>query len=240
MATYTISANQRQEMGRKNWKLREEGKIPAVVYGFEMEPQNIELNRNDFVKLYNTAGESSVIDLSIKDGKTISVIVQDFQRDPITGFVTHADFRAIDLTKPIEAEVKLSFEGEAPAVKSMGGTLVRSIERLPIRALPKNLISSITVDLTQLVTFDDIIRVSDLALPTGVEANEEAERTIALVMAPRSEEEMAALDEAVEGEVGGVEVEGEKAEGEEGTDASAGGEKKEDEKKESDAGKDSK
>lgn len=231
MATYTISANLRQEMGRKNWKLREVGKVPAVVYGFEIEPQNLELNRNDFVKLYNTAGESSVIDLTVGDGKTISVIIQEFQRDPITGFVTHADFRAIDMTKPIEAEVKLIFEGESMAVKSMGGTLVRAIERLPIRALPKDLISSITVDLTKLVTFDDIIRVSDLALPAGVEANEEAGRTIALIMAPRSEEEMAALDEAVEGEVEEVEVEGEDKEGEEGAEAPAEGEKKEEEEK---------
>jgi large subunit ribosomal protein L25 len=215
MATFTLAAKPRELTGRKTRHLREEGIVPAVVYGAGTDPQSVSVDRNEFVRLYKQAGESSVIGLTVDGGKELNVLIHDFQRDPLTGFVTHIDFLTVDMSKPIEADVALEFVGESMAVKSSGGTLVKSMDHLAVKALPSALVSSIEVDLTALATLDDVIRVSDLTLPQGIEAMDDAEQVIATVSAPRSQEEVEALDKAVEGDVSAVEVEGKKKEAEE-------------------------
>ena len=210
-----LSADVRETSGRKTDSLRTEGKIPAVVYGFETEPVKITLDRNTVEKLYSEAGESTVIDLDV-NGSHHNVLIQDIQRDALTGFIIHADFRAIDMTKLVEATISLKLIGESPAVKELGGTLVQSLEEVEVQALPIALVSSIDVDAATLTTFESVIRVKDISIPEGIEILTDLERTVATVQAPRSEEEMAALDEAVEIDVDAVEVESGKAEETEG------------------------
>lgn len=231
MATFSLTAMPREIMGRKTSQLRAEGKVPSIVYGTGIDPKNITIDRNEFVRLYKEAGESSVINLKVEGGDTLNVLIQDYQQDVLTEFVTHVDFLVIDMNKVIETDVSLTFVGESMAVKSLGGTLVKSMDRLSIKALPKDLVSTIEVDLSSLATFDDAIRVSDLTLPEGVEATEKATRTIAGVAAPRSEAEMEALDEEVAGDIEEVSVEGEKKEDGEKKEAGADSAGKEESKK---------
>lgn len=209
MQTLTLEAKTRTTKGRKNDPMRQEGMIPAVVYGADIEPMSIEVGRNAFIKVYESAGESSLVTLAV-DEKPINVLVQDVQLHPVQGSVIHADFRAIDMKKKVEAEVKIEFTGSSIAVDSLGGTLARGLETLSVSALPTNLVSSIEVDITPLASFDDSITIADIKAPEGIEILNEADQTVATVTPPRSEEEMAALDEAVEEDVSAVEVEGEK------------------------------
>lgn len=209
-------------MGRKNYLLRNEGIIPAVVYGVGTEPLNIEIAHNPFAKLLKTAGESTIVELTVDDGKALHVLIQDTQTDPLRDEFTHADFRAVDMKKKIEAEVKLTFIGESPAVKGLGGTLVRPLDEIRVRALPGDLVSHIDVDISALLTFDDQISVKDLPVPAGVEILEDADSTVALVAAPRSEAELDELNKAVEIDVNAVEkVEKEKKEDDEKADEAA-------------------
>ena len=221
MSENTLKAESRTLAGRKTNALRAEGLVPAVVYGAGTEPQNITLDRVAFVKMYKQAGESTIVELQIDEAAPLHVLIQDYQQDPVKDTVTHVDFQVVDMSKEIEATVDLVFVGESMAVKSLGGTLVQSRDVVTIKCLPNKLVRSFEVDLAKLETLEDVIHVSDLSVPEGVEILEDADLTIAGVQAPRSEEEMAALDEAVEGDVSAVEVEGEKKEGEEGADASA-------------------
>jgi len=207
MSEFSLTASKRDLSGRKTDALRALGKVPAVVYGVGTEPQNIEINRNQFVKVYNQAGESSVIELAIDAQKTLPVLIQDYQLDPVRSEVIHVDFRAIDMSKEIEAEVDLEFVGEALAVKALGGTFVPLRNHVSIKCLPTKLMRNITIDISVLKTFDDAIHVSDLPVMEGVQIIDDAETTLAMVEAPRSEEEMAALDKAVEMDVTAVEVE---------------------------------
>lgn len=205
MEAIVLNAATRSLVGRKTAALRSEGVIPAVVYGAGVpEPLSIELNRNEFVRLYKTAGESTLLALTV-DGKAINVLIQDLQVDPLRDEISHVDFRAVDMTKMVEAEVNLRFVGESMAMKSLGGTLVHPMETLRVRALPSKLISHIDVDISKLATFEDAILVKDLPLPEGMEAVDDLEQTVALVDAPRSDEEMAALNTAVEIDVTQVE-----------------------------------
>ena len=200
MDQFTLTADVRETLGRKTDYLRAEGNVPAVVYGFDTEPVNLTLDRNAVEKMYGNAGESTVIDLQA-GGKNYNVLIQEIQRDALTGFIVHTDFRSIDMTKPVEATVSLTMDGEAPAVKGLGGTLIQSLEEVEVKALPSALVSEIIVDVSVLNTFDDVIRVSDLTAPEGIEFLTTATRTIATVQAPRTEEQMAALDEEIEATV---------------------------------------
>lgn len=212
--SYTLSAQSRTEKGRKTQVLRAQGQVPAIVYGSETEPTSIAIDRNTFLKVYKQAGESMIVELKIDDKNPLHVLIQDMQIDPIANDVTHIDFRSIDMKEEIETDVDLEFVGEPMAVKALGGTLVTSLDYVTVRCLPNKLIRTIKVDLTKLATFDDVIRVSDLELPEGVVVLDDLESSIAIVEAPRSEEELAALEGAVEEDVTAVEVAGKKEEGE--------------------------
>lgn len=216
METSNLQAKTRTRMGRKTYHLRNEGIIPAVVYGMGMEPLNIEVSHKEFAKVLKSAGESTIVELSVDGAKSLHVLIQDTQTDPLREEFTHADFRMVDMTKKIEAEVKLSFVGESPAVKGLGGTLVHPMSEVRIKALPKDLLSVIEVDISVLATFEDAIHVKDLPIPASVEVIDDVDAVVALVAAPRSEEELAELNKAVEINVETVEkVEKKKAEADE-------------------------
>lgn len=204
-----LSAEPRNLEGRKTDALRAEGKVPAVLYGFGTEPTNITIDRNAFLKAYAAAGESTVLDLDIA-GVTHPVLIAEVQRNPLNDFVTHADFRRVDLSQKIEAKIPLKLVGLSSAVKDLGGTLVQSLEEIEVICLPNALVHSIEVSIDSLKTFDDVVRVSDIALPAGVELQTELETAVASVQPPRSEEEMAALDSAVDADVSKVEISTEK------------------------------
>lgn len=229
MQTYPLEATARATVGRKtNRKIRMGGLVPAIVYGPALkEPQSITIDRATFVRLYKLAGESSIVELKVGANSVIPTLIQDLQVDPMRGEVTHVDFRAIDMTKPVEAKVKLIATGESPAVK-IGGTLVHTLESVLVRALPKDLPHELVVDISRLVGFEDSIKIKDIAVPAGVTILANADQTAVNVMAPRTEEEMAALNQAVDVDVTKVEVvekkkAAEEGEGVEGAEPAKGG-----------------
>ncbi len=212
MEIATIHAEKRIIKGRHTDDLRAEGKVPGVVYGFGTEPMMLTLDRNQVAKLYKEAGESTVISLDA-EGKTLNVLLQDIQFDPMTDFVTHVDFRAVDMSKKVEATIALKFVGLAPAVKELGGTFAHAIDELEVLALPSALVREIEVDVTGLKTFEDVIHVSDIVIPAGIEVLTDKGLAVANVQPPRSEEELAALDAPVEDKVAeqNAKIEAEKA-----------------------------
>ena len=221
MEKFTLKADKRVLMGRDTNALRADSKIPGVVYGAGIEPANVTVDRVSFVKTYRKTGTSGLIDLAIGDEKTIPVLIQEFTQHPVSNFVTHIDFRAVDLNKEIDAVIQLHFIGESHAVKGLGGTLLINTEELEVSALPTALVASIDVDISVLADFETVIRVKDIVLPEGVMVPEDSlEQTVAGVSAPRTSAQMEALEESVDGDVAAVAVEGAKAaEGEEGDEA---------------------
>jgi large subunit ribosomal protein L25 len=217
----TLSAQMREVTGRSTDALRAVGSIPAVMYGFGTAPLNITLDRNAFVKVYAQAGESTVVELAI-DGVTHPVLIAEVQRHPLTDFFSHVDFRRVDPTRKIEASIRIVLVGDSAAVKAGGGTLIQSLEELEVFALPDKLVSELEVDISGLKTFDDVLHVSDILVPAGIEVKVAGDTAIASVQAPRSEEELAALNEAVDFDVTKVEVLTEKKEEEAGEGADKG------------------
>ncbi|MBI2484791.1 50S ribosomal protein L25 [Candidatus Uhrbacteria bacterium] len=231
MERISLSAQKRSIFGRKTNVLREAGKVPAVVYGAGVNPEPVLVDRVAFVKAYEKAGTSGLLHLEVEGGTTYPVLIAEFALHPVSDRVDHVDFHAVDLTKEVEAKIALHFVGEAPAVKGLGGTLVAEMHELPVHALPAALVSSIDVDIAALATFTDRIRVSDLKLPEGIHVEPElAEYIVASVEEPRTEEELAALDAAVEENVESVEVVEKKKKEEEGEEGEDGTETAKDKK----------
>lgn len=182
------------------------GLVPAVVYGPEIEPISISMEYQDFLKLYETAGESSLIDCQVEGEKEpIVVLIQDVQHDPVKGKITHVDFRQIKMGEEIETAIAFEFVGESDAVKNEGGTLIQSLESVNVKCLPKNLVSHIDVNLDELRTFDDIIHIEDLIVPAGITLLDDPKTVVAKVNPPLTEEQIKAMEE--EGTKGVEEVE---------------------------------
>lgn len=218
-----LEARGRKVTGKKVAQLREQGIIPAVVYGHSIKPESLELDELPFVKVFKQAGESTLIDLSLDKQKPVKVLIQDVQYHPLTHKIMHVDFHQIKMTEKITTEVNLVFLGEAPAVKQLGGILVKNITALKVTCLPQDLIKEVKVDLTALKTLEDAIHVADLALPEKIELHNKPEETVVLVAPPRSEKEIEELAGAVEEEkaIEEVEVAGQKEKEEEAEDEKA-------------------
>ncbi len=180
-----------------------------MLYGNKLENKNLQVDYNTFAKVYKTAGESSLVDLSVENAVPVKVLIHEVSRNPVTHRFAHIDFYAINMTEKLTTRIPLKFVGEAPAVKELGGVLVKTIDELEISCLPNDLVPEIEVDITRLKTFSDMLHTSDIVLPKGITAMAKTNEVVVKVTAPRSEEELKALETEVKEEVGEVKVLGE-------------------------------
>ena len=216
----TLSSKIRKEVGKKVKSLRQQGILPAVLYGHKIKNLNLELDLKEFEKIYKEAGESSLITLVIAKGKDEAeasslslnveekkqkflILIHDIQFDPLTEKPIHIDFYQPELKEEVEVTVPLIFEGEAPAVKDLGGTLVKNISEVEVKALPQNLPHEIKVDIGNLKTFEDNILIKDLIVSKEVKILKEPEEIVAAVARPEKVEEE--LEKPVEERVEEVE-----------------------------------
>lgn len=191
----TLKANNRATSGKQKVavsNIRAEGLIPAVVYGPKFVNTSISMNYQDFVRLYNKHGETTLISLNI-DGKATNVMIHDMELDPVTNKVVHVDFYAPEAGKKVHAAVPLNFIGESAAVRG-GANLVKVLHEIEVEALPENLPHSIDVDISKIATTDDVVTVGDLKLPTGVSTKLEADEVVASAVEVKEEVEVAPVD----------------------------------------------
>jgi len=199
--TLSLSALPRETAGKNLNSSRKAGLIPAVLYGHDVSPKMFWVNAIEFGKVFHVVGESTIFSLISGKSVGLNVLVNNVQLDPISNRVSHIDFYQVDMDEELEAAIPLEFVGEAPAVRELGGILVKTLENVEVRCLPKNLPHSIEVNISTLVTFDDQIKVSDLALGNKIEILTEADTVLALVEAPRTDADMAALEVKAEMDV---------------------------------------
>lgn len=204
--TLALNAQSRTKIGKQANQLRRDDLIPAVVYGHGFTPRNLSVAKVPFEKIYRQAGESSLVDLAIENEAPLKVLIADTQYDPLRGDVTHIDFRAVRMDEKLEAEITLRFVDESPAMKELGGTLVKNISHVKARCLPSALVHEINVSISTLKTFSDKIHIRDLVLPAGIEVLNPADETVVFVEEPRSEEELKALESTPEVKVEEVKV----------------------------------
>lgn len=215
----TLSTKIRKTFGKRVRDLRKEGLIPAILYGPEIQDfVLLETDYKEFSKIYKEAGESSLISLDAHDGdkkdtNNFLVLIHSIERDPLTNDLIHIDFYQPKMGEEIEVEVPIVFIGEPPAVRELGGTLVRNITEITVKALPTKLPKEIVVQVGILKTFEDHVCVKDLPLPEGVTIHKDPEEIVALVTPIEKVEEE--LETPIEEKVEDVEkIEKEKKTGE--------------------------
>lgn len=185
-----LNAQLRTVMGSKVKQIREDGFIPAVLYGKGQDPIALQVPNKDFNKTFKAAGESTLVYVSV-DGETYPTIIHDIARHPASDAIIHADFYKVNLSEKIKTKVPVVFSGESAAVKE-GGILIRNINELEVEALPQDLPHEISVDISSLVAFGDQVLIKDIKLGDKVQVHGLPDDIIATIQAPISEEALAA------------------------------------------------
>lgn len=175
MATvHEIPAESRKDEGKgASRRLRRAGKVPAIVYGNSKDPASIQLDHNTvWLASQNEWFYSAILDLNL-EGKKQRVLLRDMQRHPFKPLLLHIDFQRIDENKAIRIRVPLHFlnQEKSPAGKMAGVLISHALTDVEISCLPKDLPEFISVDLGELKV-GDIVHMSDLKLPPGVEIPE--------------------------------------------------------------------
>lgn len=168
-------------------RMRDTGRVPAVLYGKKVKPISISVNRRELERITKTkAGMNVMIDLSIKGGDSGLAFIRDYQADPFRRDFTHVDFQAIGLDEKLLIEIPIELAGLAVGVKE-GGIVVQSRRTLPVRVLPNNIPEKFVVDITEL-NIGDGIHAEDISLPEGVEFPHTVNYPIVAVVPPAKEE----------------------------------------------------
>ncbi|HAA85545.1 MAG TPA: 50S ribosomal protein L25 [Kosmotogaceae bacterium] len=196
-----------RDLRTKAKHLLEQGKIPAIVYGPAIEPLPVTLDRSEIMKVVNTLGGTSMVNLNLEDGKAkrqIKGFVKSVQRHRVTDAIVHIDFYVPESGHVMDVEVPINLVGKPVGVEQ-GGVLEKIITYLPVSVLPQDIVERIDVNIEHL-EIGDVLRVSDLEIPGSMKIHVDSDQVIAVVEAPRAitaEEEV----EEAEGEEEGVEPE---------------------------------
>lgn len=188
-----LTAQRRLTSGRSAVnKIKQQGLIPAVVYGGHDKPINLTVNAREIATiLAHATSEHFLVDLEIADGGSTSsrlALVQEVQHDPLKGDVLHVDFHAVKADEKLHAEIPVETTGEADGVKNFGGILEISMHAIEVECLPKDLPELITLDVTALGV-GDAIHVKDIQFPAGVTARVDGDLSVVRVAAPKVEVE---------------------------------------------------
>ena len=207
----SLAATHRDVTGKAVSHLRSSGQLPAVVFGNGVESMNVSVDAHAFEVLRRKTSANTLVDLSIDGKKSRPVLVHGVQLHVVTQRPLHADLYVVRMTDELTVDVPLLTTGESEAVKLHGGTLLHPISHIRVKALPDHLPQSISYDITGLMSFDDVVHVSDLVIPADVTLLTDATEIVARVSPPRVEEEPTvvgaeeAAESAAEGAAEGTE-----------------------------------
>ena len=212
METPTVTLAPRTVTGKKVRFLRREGMVPVHFYGRGVDSLALQVETATLRRVIISAGANVPVKVTIdgRDGEEICFI-RDAQRHPVSEDLLHVDFYRVDVDRVVRAEVPVIMDGEAPAVRNLGGVLLQAFNSLEVEALPLDMPAAFHVDVTGLEDFEAAVRIGDISITGEVNILRDDQEVVARVAQPRiEEEEEEVVDELEEG------VEGEEVEGEEG------------------------
>jgi len=204
--TKSLNAQKREGSGKGvARKLRQAGRVPAVLYGKDMESLSISIDVTEAERLFGAISvENTIIELQVEGEKSShQTLVREIQAHPFKKELVHVDFLRLQKGVAVDVEVPIELDGTPVGVKTHGGIMEQLVHALPVRCDPTLIPEAIRVDVTTL-DLDQGIRVGDLPLPEGVVATVEPERLVCIVALQRiAVEEVAEVvtTEAAEPEV---------------------------------------
>ena len=177
----TVVKAQKRE-GKENTKLRNNGYIPAIVYGFKMDSQAIAVDEKDLTKTLREVGRNGVMKLDV-EGKAVNVVLNDYQMNILKGQLIHADFLAINMKEELEVNVLVNVTGNSVGV-SEGGILQQPNREVTVTVKPSNIPDSIDVDVSSLA-IGDTLTVGNIRDKVEYPILNEDDYTLVTVSAPR-------------------------------------------------------
>ena len=186
----TLEATQRDTFGKNEARrIRREGKVPAVLYGGDSKSATpIAVEPRALLKiLHSDSGQNTLIALKLGSAGDTRVLVKDFQLDPITHQVLHADFYRVAMDKVIQVTIPVSVHGEPKGVKQQGGILEFIRREIVIECLPGDIPENVAVDVSELMLHQGI-RVRDVATDPKWKPVTEGDAMLVHVIMPKAEE----------------------------------------------------
>ncbi len=213
MDTMQLSSEIRTQTGKGSArKIRSAGKLPAILYGPEIDPIMLTLDFTELKKaLQGRSAESVLLNLRIdsdKKGQSKKVMIKEIQRDPVKRDYLHVDLFEISLIKELEVDIPIHLVN-TPIGVSEGGILQHTRREVKVSCMPDDLVDKIDVDVSGL-DIGQSLHIGDISFPSGLKSLEDVDVTIVTVVAPT----IAAEEEEVEEEEV-EEVEGEEPKSEE-------------------------
>ena len=198
-----LEATVRDSFGKNEARrTRREGRVPAVLYGSagdggNREARSIAVDPKALLKiLHSESGANTLIALKLsgEEGET-RVLVKDYQLDPVTHHVLHADFYRIAMDRAIQVTIPVTVKGEPKGVKQQGGILEFIRREIEIECLPGDIPEHIEIDVSDLMLHQGI-RVRDVATDAKWTPISEGDMMLVHVITPKAEEVVAAPEAA--------------------------------------------
>ena len=193
-----LVANSRESLtkGELN-ELRAAGKVPSVLYGYNVENTSVTVDEVEFIKLIREIGRNGVIDLEL-DGKSVQVMVNEYQFEQLKNRIDHIDFIAINMDEERTVEVSIVTVGEAAGEKD-GGVVEQPNFVVEVTARPADIPEEIEVNVEELEVGDSVT-VGDIRDQFSFTIEDEDDTTLAMVSVPQEEEEVEEAEDAEESE----------------------------------------
>ena len=197
---FQLNATPRTDFHRSTLrKLRQHGRVPAVVYGAETENLAVYVDEKELLKVVRT-GRSEFFDLNVEGGPTVPALIKDVQQQQ--GKILHVDFQQVSKNKPIRVKIPLHYTGTAAGAK-VGGVLQIQETELEVEGLPDVLPASLEVDISSLDAGDKLM-AGDVKLPEGVTMHAQPEELLASIVLPRVADADLAKEASADGEPEGT------------------------------------
>jgi large subunit ribosomal protein L25 len=188
----TISSQPREAFGKNaSYRLRQTGRIPAILYGEGRPNVALVLDKKDIIKILKSESGLNTLFKIVLEGAERDVMIKDVQIDPLSDHLIHADLIQIDMNKAVRVEVPIELLGEAVGVKTEGGFVDFMTRELLVECLPAMIPERLTVDVSELHLHQSI-KVADVPLPEGIKLITDPTAVVALVQVPHEEKVEAA------------------------------------------------
>jgi large subunit ribosomal protein L25 len=199
MDQITVNSGLRDGRGKgSNRRLRRGGRIPAVLYGHTSGNIALDVDPKEIFKiLHSQSGENTLFALTVPGRETVNCLIKEYQLEPISHQLLHADFYEVAMDEALEVDVPLTTRGEAYGVKTEGGLMDIVHRELRVECLPADIPEHLEVDVTNM-KIGDLMRVKDIQVSDKIKILDDPETVIIAIEHPRAEEVVAPV--AVEGE----------------------------------------
>lgn len=195
----SLAAQSRLETGKHVSRLRRAGRLPAVVYGHGLPSSNLSVDAHEFELFRRRTGANTLLDLVVDGGKPTPALVHGVQVHPVSRHPLHVDLFAVRMTEELTVDVPIVTTGTSVLIEREGGTLHHAIDSVRVRALPDHLPHTIEISIDGLTSFDQVIHVRDLPIPSDAHLLTDPDEVAVRILPPRVEEAAVAQPTAADG-----------------------------------------